>query len=203
MGRKPWSNRRIVEECRALNIADLVRLGLFSPWIASNGYRYKLLRTITWRGGFAVCATLPGRYVCGNFCPPSMSQDEIVLTYDTQWNEIEERIEIVSQASPVRPKARRYYFLCPGWDDAPCGERVGKLYLPRNEDHFRCRACHDLTYRSVKGHDKRVDAFIRSPSQLKEMLNSKDPRKMNVALRGIARIIKSSYRMESQLNHVK
>jgi hypothetical protein len=161
MGRKPWSNRRVVEDCRALSIASLVRSGLFSPWIDSSGYRHEISRTITYASGFAVCGTSPGCYVSGDLCPPSPSKEGVVLTYDTSRAEIEESIEIVATMSP-----RRFYFLCPGWDDAPCQRRVGKLYLPPREDHFRCRACHDLTYRSVKGHDERIEALKRLASEL-------------------------------------
>jgi hypothetical protein len=178
MGRKPWSNRRLVEDCRALSIATLVRSGFFSPWIDSNGYRHELSRTLTWTSGFAVCVTYPGRCVGGDLRPPSPRNEEVKLTYDTTRSKIEESIEIVSTGSPARHSAKRFYFLCPGWDDAPCQKRVGKLYLPLGEDFFRCRACHDLTYRSVKEHDKRIDA-------LRQALRGSDPRWALLALRAV------------------
>jgi hypothetical protein len=190
MGRKPWSNRRVVEDCRALSIAAVVRSGLFSAWIDSNQYRHELSRTMEWKSGFAVCVTYPGRYVSGDFCPPSPRKEEVVFTYDTNGCEIEENIEIVSTPSPLRRSVPRYYFLCPGWDDVPCQKRVGKLYLPPAEDYFLCRACHDLTYRSVKEHDKRIDALAKLPVEfLQKAISSSNHRSALLAFRAVSHLL--------------
>jgi hypothetical protein len=185
MGRKPWSRRRVVENCRALSIAALVRSGLFSRWIDSNGYRHEISRTIEWTGDFGVCVTYPGRYVSGDLCPASLPKEELELTYDTNGCQIEDRVEIVgSSSSPNRRSARRYYFLCPGLDDAPCQKRVGMLYLPSGEDYFRCRACHDLTYRSVKEHNKQIDT-------LRQALSGSNQRSALLALRAVSRFVRT------------
>jgi hypothetical protein len=43
----------------------------------------------------------------------------------------------------------RWWFLCPLLvDNSPCHRRVTKLYLPPWKQHFGCRQCHQLTYRS-------------------------------------------------------
>ncbi len=160
MGRQPWSNRRVVEDCRVLSIATLVRFGLFDAWTDSGGYRHELSRTIELTSGFAVGVTLPGRYVSNHGSPPASTNDTLELVYGTSGWEVKEEIDIASIPSPLRQAERRYYFLCPGWDEVECGRRVGKLNLPRGETYFRCRACYDLTYRSVKEHDKRVDELI-------------------------------------------
>ncbi len=48
----------------------------------------------------------------------------------------------------------RWWFLCPG---EGCGRRVGVLFQPPGSVHFRCRACHNLTYSSQQnGHRYRV-----------------------------------------------
>ena len=179
MGRKPWSNRRVVEDCRALSIATLVRRGLFSGGMTSSGYRHAFPTQMVWTSGFSACVTSPGRLLD----TPSPCNDEVKLTYDVGRYDIEERIEIVSRPSPLRRAGLRYHFLCPGWDDAPCQKRVGKLYLPPGEDYFRCRACHDLTYRSAKQHDKRVDALRRSPAELTEALHGPNRSSASLALR--------------------
>jgi hypothetical protein len=45
----------------------------------------------------------------------------------------------------------RWWFVCPlQVGDAPCGRRVGKLYLPPAGPYFGCRHCHDLTYTSCR-----------------------------------------------------
>lgn len=192
MGRKPWSNRRVVEDCRALNMAAVVRSGLFSPWVDSNYYRHELSRRFEWRSGFTACVTCPGRYLNS----PRQSEEHLALTYSISGCEIKEDIEITSIPSPLG-RGRRCYFLCPGWDDAPCGKRVGKLYLPRGEEYFRCRACHDLTYRSVKEHDKRVDALKRAPVELNEILRSHDSRSSRLALRAACDLLQRQGRLHS------
>lgn len=45
----------------------------------------------------------------------------------------------------------RYWFICPH-----CKRRVGTLYSPRLERYFKCRHCHNLTYKSAQTHDSRV-----------------------------------------------
>lgn len=43
-------------------------------------------------------------------------------------------------------EGRRWWFECPD-----CGRRSLKLYLPPRASHFKCRACHDLSYDSAQG----------------------------------------------------
>ena len=50
----------------------------------------------------------------------------------------------------------RYWFLCPS-----CSKRVGKLYAPLSADEFKCRYCHNLTYKSTQNHNQRVDSLSR------------------------------------------
>lgn len=45
----------------------------------------------------------------------------------------------------------RYWFICPY-----CKRRVGTLYKPKNEIRFKCRHCHNLTYKSTQTHDNRI-----------------------------------------------
>lgn len=62
----------------------------------------------------------------------------------------------------VRPHfgGKRFWFLC------ACGRRSGKLYLPRGQQVFRCRFCHNLTYKSTQTHDQRVYDLARDPVAL-------------------------------------
>ena len=41
----------------------------------------------------------------------------------------------------------RWFFLCPS---IGCSRRVSKLYLPPGGRYYRCRYCHNLTYRSCQ-----------------------------------------------------
>ena len=61
----------------------------------------------------------------------------------------------------------RHWFLCP-----TCGVRVRMLHIPPCDHRLRCRKCHDLTYRSVQTHDKRVDALRRNPENILKILNA-------------------------------
>jgi len=56
------------------------------------------------------------------------------------------------------------------WLACPCGRRAAALYLPPDATHFRCRTCHDLTYRSVRQHDRRIDALRRNPAEALRLL---------------------------------
>ncbi len=74
----------------------------------------------------------------------------------------------------TRPHKRglHWYWLCPA-----CGRRVAKLYLPPGSRCFRCRHCHDLTYRSSQRHDRAMDRFYQmGPDELEEATRSEDPR---------------------------
>jgi hypothetical protein len=44
-----------------------------------------------------------------------------------------------------------------------CGRSMFKLYRPPGATEFACRACHRLTYRSVRQHDARLDGLLKLP----------------------------------------
>jgi hypothetical protein len=54
---------------------------------------------------------------------------------------------------------RRWFAQCPS-----CTHRRLRLYLVQGK--FLCRQCGGLTYRSVREHDKRVDALVRDRERL-------------------------------------
>jgi hypothetical protein len=70
----------------------------------------------------------------------------------------------------------RWWFVCPiDHGGRPCGERVGKLYLPAGASLFGCRSCHNLAYRrsptlaSGRQCPSRIpDLFITDHSPAKE-----------------------------------
>ena len=49
----------------------------------------------------------------------------------------------------------RHWFNCP-----KCNRRVLKLYLPRKENYYACRKCHNLTYRSQKKRNGFQERFL-------------------------------------------
>jgi hypothetical protein len=69
--------------------------------------------------------------------------------------------------------ALRWWFICPILKNGnSCKRRVGKLYLPPGASSFGCRHCHDLTYRSVREHDRRVDFYKRNSDALVAVLEN-------------------------------
>lgn len=64
--------------------------------------------------------------------------------------------------TPCNYGGYRYWFIC------NCGKRTSKLYL-RNY-YFRCRCCHDLTYRSQQESGNRLDEHTRRAEQIRKKL---------------------------------
>ena len=56
--------------------------------------------------------------------------------------------DIMSLCSHFTHRGRRY-FGCP-----TCSRRCEKLYLPPGQFYFKCRLCHDLSYRTRQEHRK-------------------------------------------------
>ncbi|MHC4620263.1 MAG: hypothetical protein ACYTEQ_21150 [Planctomycetota bacterium] len=77
---------------------------------------------------------------------------------------VRERIPLLT----TRPffGGQRWWFSCPC-----CLRRVRVLYIPKGCYRWECRLCHRLTYRSVREHDKRVDALMKSPDEVKRILD--------------------------------
>jgi hypothetical protein len=179
MGRRAWSDRRTVEECKVLNIASLVTAGVFGH--RGLGDFEGFPRPLSWRNGFEATARYQLNWNGG---------ERLRIAYTIHGQRIEDQIGITSTASPLGYGRRRYFFRCPGIDGFVCGRRVGKLYLPPGENLFRCRACWDLTYEACKNHDKRLDAFRRLPARdLALALESADPLTRWLALKAATHLL--------------
>jgi hypothetical protein len=162
VGRCAWSNRRTVEECRSLSIARLVREGVVAQPGFARGPRAP--QRVAWSSGFEILAQYGGN---------TNGEGTLRLVYTLRGERVEDQIEITSIASPLG-NGRRFYFKCPGMHGV-CGDRVGKIYLAPVKELFRCRRCHDLTYRACKEHDKRLDAVRRlTPYELSSAMKSPD-----------------------------
>jgi hypothetical protein len=139
MGRHSWSHRIRVERCRVISIDELNRAGVFDSafgsfwscqWKNSAGEEISSIACMVIDGGGAIRF----RYGLTN---GSSEQPEVLDYY----------VEIVT--TPCNFGGERRWFVCPlVKDGAPCGRRVGKLYLPRGGKYFGCRICYDLTYKS-------------------------------------------------------
>jgi LSD1 subclass zinc finger protein len=74
-----------------------------------------------------------------------------IVTLDYSYNDEEVCIRVRLESTPTNFYGERWWFTCPLIvDGVTCERRVGKLYLPPGARYFRCRVCHDLTYRSCQ-----------------------------------------------------
>jgi len=208
VSRKPWSDRLTVEECRSLNIARLVRSGLFGNapnfrFVDSRGLQIAVTsagptRAVpewTWNGMIHEKAPAPVNQLKLSYTlGPTQGAEAIRRSEDERVGgailehgarTIEQDVEILSIPSPLG-RGRRYYFKCP-W----CDRRVGKLYMPSGGTQFACRICYDLTYRSSREHNKRLDVFLRHPpEELVRLLESPDWNTRWLAVQAARRIFK-------------
>ena len=168
MGRDSWSDRLAVEECKTIDI----------PWLAKYdyfcGYRSGL---ITWKNSFgeqtgsiAIQVTVDNEMFRGNYVRFMSTMTDHSTGEKT---EIDYKVDLVTTSCNYG--GVRYWFICPlTVNQRVCDKRVSKLYLPPGGKYFGCRICHNLTYRSCKEHDKRVDALLKNPALLHATLSDKD-----------------------------
>lgn len=176
MGTQARTNRILVEDCRSLSVATLVSSRVIPHSANSTG----IPQPILWASDFEVRAQYQENW---------NGEGKLTLAYTIRGMRIDDEIEVTSIPSPLGHGRRRYYFRCPGLDQAACGKRLGKLYLPPSENHFACRTCHDLTYRSCKEHSKRLDRFLRmSPGAISHALDSPDPMTRLLAIKAAIQI---------------
>lgn len=75
--------------------------------------------------------------------------------------------------APARPYfgGVRLWLICPGLAEKHCRKRpVSALFLPDHSSSFACRQCHQLNYRSSQVHDTRVDALIKDPAKVHDLI---------------------------------
>ena len=156
MGRWSWSYRSTVEECLCVDIPWLSRHSYFCGF-KSGGIEWKnSLGEVTSSIGIQVSVddSFGGSYLRLQYTHTSPTGEKAELDY---------KVELVG--TPCNYGGLRYWFICPLVVNArACRRRAAKLYLPPGGKYFGCRHCHNLTYRSCKEHDKRVDALRISPS---------------------------------------
>lgn len=178
MGRYSWSDRDTVEECKCVDI----------PWLAQNGYlRGYVSGTITWtsalsgKSSIGIEVSIYGGYARFKYTQTSsLSGERTDLGY---------QVQLVTTSCNYG--GVRYWFICPlTLNQQACNRRVSKLYLPPGGKYFGCRTCHNLTYRSCKEHDKRVDALLRNPQQVADLLKKRDPTASLLVMKAYLKAIK-------------
>ena len=150
------NKKTIVEDCRVLSADELTRDRLLRPdawrkgtfiWtrtstgeeISSCGYEINTLAEEV--GWLRVCDTLTR-------CKEDVEEVgwlRLCYTLTRCKEDVDYRIGLTT--IPLPWGGVRWFFLCPS---IGCSRRVSKLYLPPGGRYYRCRCCHDLTYRSCQ-----------------------------------------------------
>jgi len=184
MGRPSWSNRNTVEECKTVDIY----------WLARHDYFCGFRRgSIDWRnavgedyGSIELEVSVEnlfdeGEYVRFIYAHTNMCTGEK--------SHLDYKAKLVTTSCNFG--GVRYWFVCPLITNGmPCSRRVGKLYLPPRAEYFGCRHCYNLTYRSQKEHDKRVDALLKNPELLMSQLQRRSSRSILPAIKAYFKVIK-------------
>jgi hypothetical protein len=141
-----WHKKRTVEDCHALDTADLKRLGLLT-----SDERVGVLR---WTRGRDVVSSVGYTIRVGE------NAGTLRLSYRPRKSEEEVEYPIELVPTPCHLGGKRWWFVCPlRRGDAVCDWRVRKLYLGGR--YFGCRHCNALAYTSTQQSDARVYAALR------------------------------------------
>jgi hypothetical protein len=137
-GERRTSVKRTVEDCCAMDANRLACDGFFNFGGIASG-------TYTWRRGDdeEPAATVGFEVNAGAERPWFRVHYTVTNARTGERRDVDETGALA--ITRVAGGGRRFWFTCFG-----CGRRVGKLYLPAAEYYFRCRKCHDLTYRSCQ-----------------------------------------------------
>jgi hypothetical protein len=153
-GRWGWHTKReTVEQSRTLDLGALARHGAFRHGYTGS-VRWSRGETETDSIGFTVY----------------QEDDGLVLTLRYAIKQNGENVEIPIPLETTKPGFGGARW----WGRCPCGRRVLKLYITNRSARFACRVCHDLTYKSVQEHDKRVDALRKNPEAVSAILDQID-----------------------------
>lgn len=173
MGRWSYSDRLTTDECKSITVKFLNEHHYFD-----GGDRWGNIR-------WSRCGVQTGNI---NIVVSTDEGDEFIRLIYTQTDnytgektELDYKIRLVS--TPCYFGGRRWWFVCPlSVNGRSCNRRVGVLYLGGGK-YFGCRHCHNLTYKSSKEHDKRVDWLRKNPDALLSYLKSDDLNKQLLVLK--------------------
>lgn len=171
MGRYSWSKRNTVEECISLSVFKLHQWGYLCGFQTG---------TIQWKNASGEVTGSIGIEV--SVSREGFGEDYVRVYYTKtdsfsgEKKDLDYKIQLVT--TPCHFGGVRFWFICPlVVNERYCGRQVGKLYLPGRGTYFGCRHCYNLTYRSCKEHDSRVNALMKLPSTyLEQLMKSKDPK---------------------------
>jgi len=186
MGRWPWSDRKTVEECTELSVGKMLMNGVFEKGPGS-------LWSSTWTNSLGKETGSIGFW----FRRSPEGVLYLQLSYTITRGNSHEKTPVEYPVGLTTTQCNfggvRYWFICPlVVDDKPCMRRVGKLYLPPGGKYFGCRHCYNLTYKSCKEHDKRVDALVKNPDLMLARMRdgTAKPRDMLLILKAYDKVMR-------------
>ena len=184
MGRWSRYDRKTVEECMSISIKWLSQHDYFCGY-KSGGIEWKNdLSKVTDSIGIQV--SIDERNIDKNYLRIYYTQTDY---FTKEKKEYDYKIPVITTSCNYG--GVRYWFCCPLTVNGKfCGKRVGIIYLPPLGKYFGCRTCHNLTYKSSKEHDKRVDAIMKNPNLFRAYMESKNCSKNILALKASFKLLK-------------
>jgi hypothetical protein len=178
MGRERWTTRLTVEQCRILPVESMQRDGVFRSSAGSSW-------THLWKYDVGFIEAAIGFVVV-------RERGELALKIDPEQAKkylglrILGRYEVPITSTKPHLGGTRFWFRCPVMRDGnPCGRRVGRLYLPPEQQVFGCRTCYNLTYRSAQEHDHRKYKLAQNLGAMVAAIHSKDLRQGRLGARAL------------------
>ncbi len=146
MGRYPYTNRKTVEESKAITTKFLKNNNFITGGVECGGLSWSFNGEKTGSVGIIVSTVEGDEYIRFQYVQIDQETNEAT--------KLDYKVQLTSTPTPA-PHNIQWWFKCPG---RTCGKRVGSLYLEGK--HFRCRHCYNLTYTSSQESHKH-DRFFR------------------------------------------
>ncbi|MGA3066369.1 MAG: hypothetical protein ABSF29_05925 [Tepidisphaeraceae bacterium] len=142
-GRKFYSAKTTVEDCRSIDATRWQREDILRPLCSSRGGRWIWSDPDTKEER----ASIGYESDCGD--TSGFVQLNYTVTRHDEKIPLDYPIRLTTTKTPWGKL--RWWFICPlVVDGRACGRRVRKLYLPGGGKYFGCRHCYNLTYTSCQ-----------------------------------------------------
>jgi hypothetical protein len=145
----------VAERCRSLDVSSLKNMGYFEQSRSGD---------VTWTNAI-------GTVIASIGLSSSVNQSSFLIfeyTHCKSGESLSYKVELAQ--TDCNFGGVRHWFICPN-----CGRRVGKLYLPPQKEHFRCRHCYNLSYRSrntkLNSPSSQIMYVLRTLSKAEELEN--------------------------------
>lgn len=165
MGRRNYSNRDIVEECRVVDISFLKKHGFL------KSSRYGLLK---WTNSSGKENSISVQSLV-NEEPISIIFSYKITKPSDEKEDLNYNLELTK--TPCNYGGFRYWFKCGGIvNGVYCGRRVSKLYKSPMGKYFLCRHCYNLTYdlrKKSRSWNYEIEKIDKKIIKISEKLNRK------------------------------